>query len=248
MADKPQTYTDIWNNQGVLNARCGLDTQSLADLIRDRRQVVPTFDDQISRDLFNRVSDFVADYQLALFAEYAELMDCVLWKHWSTEAKEGRRWELHDKQNARVELIDILFFLNCLAQTVGLSSLQISIEPSAAFSTSAVFSSTDERSVFSSSLCSTGRRLIVLINQSRLELAQFLDANVLPGLAGLLFYQSLTLALFELWRRMAAVLDLGQQGVLDLYHQKWEINMTRTERGHKQVDDPHREADNRSIQ
>ena len=54
--------------------------------------------------------------------ELEELRDCMYWKHWCKEAKEGRRFELHDLQNARVEVIDLLFFWISMAQCVGLDA------------------------------------------------------------------------------------------------------------------------------
>ena len=54
--------------------------------------------------------------------ELEELRDCTYWKHWCKEAKQGRRFELHDLQNARVEVIDMLFFWISLAQCVGLDA------------------------------------------------------------------------------------------------------------------------------
>ncbi len=54
--------------------------------------------------------------------ELEELRDCTFWKHWCQEAKAGQRFEIHDLQNARVEVIDLLFFWISMAQCVGLSA------------------------------------------------------------------------------------------------------------------------------
>ena len=54
--------------------------------------------------------------------EVEELRDCTYWKHWCAEAKAGKRFLLHDLQNARVEVIDLLFFWISLAQCVGLDA------------------------------------------------------------------------------------------------------------------------------
>jgi hypothetical protein len=54
-----------------------------------------------------------------------ELRDCTYWKHWCAEAQAGRRYELYDLQNARVEVIDLLFFWLSLAQCVGLSADEV---------------------------------------------------------------------------------------------------------------------------
>ncbi len=62
------------------------------------------------------------DYLAAMGNEIEELRDCTYWKHWCAEARQGRRFELHDLQNARVEVIDMLFFWISLAQCVGLDA------------------------------------------------------------------------------------------------------------------------------
>ena len=41
------------------------------------------------------------------------------------EARQGRRFELHDLQNARVEVIDLLFFWVSMAQCVGLTAEEV---------------------------------------------------------------------------------------------------------------------------
>jgi phosphoribosyl-ATP pyrophosphohydrolase len=54
--------------------------------------------------------------------ELEELRNCTFWKHWCKEAKQGRRFEIHDLQNARVEVTDMLFFWISLAQCLGLDA------------------------------------------------------------------------------------------------------------------------------
>jgi len=62
------------------------------------------------------------NYIAAASNELEELRDCTYWKHWCSEAKAGRRFELFDLQNARVEVIDLLHFWISLAQCVGLDA------------------------------------------------------------------------------------------------------------------------------
>ena len=57
--------------------------------------------------------------------EIEELRDCTYWKHWCQEARQGRRFMIHDLQNARVEVIDMLFFWISLAQCVGLDADEV---------------------------------------------------------------------------------------------------------------------------
>jgi hypothetical protein len=70
------------------------------------------------------------DYRLAVFSEVAELQENFLWKHWSVEAREGRRWQLLNPaeaagegtlQNVRLEVIDIVFFVVSYLQAMGVS-------------------------------------------------------------------------------------------------------------------------------
>ena len=97
--------SDIFERQGELNKRIGYNTRGLHD----------HFDPQAAGRWLN-------DYIMAASNELEELRDCTFWKHWCKEAKEGKRYMLNDLQNARVEVIDMLFFWMSLAQCVGLDA------------------------------------------------------------------------------------------------------------------------------
>ncbi|UCG15306.1 MAG: dUTPase [Phycisphaerales bacterium] len=97
--------TELFELQADLNRRIGLDTAAL----RER------FDPLVAGRWLN-------DYIAAASNELEELRDCTYWKHWCAEARQGRRFEIRDLQNARVEIIDLLFFWISLAQCVGLSA------------------------------------------------------------------------------------------------------------------------------
>lgn len=96
---------ELFERQAELNRRIGFDPQEL-------------------RDHFDPVKagEWINNYLMAMSNELEELRDCTYWKHWCAEAKAGRRFELHDLQNARVEVIDLLFFWISLAQCVGLDA------------------------------------------------------------------------------------------------------------------------------
>lgn len=96
---------ELFELQAELNRRIGFDADAL------RRN----FDPHVAGKWLN-------DYIAAASNELEELRDCTFWKHWCSEARQGRRFELHDLQNARVEVIDLLFFWLSLAQCVGLSA------------------------------------------------------------------------------------------------------------------------------
>ncbi len=95
----------LFRHQAELNRRIGFDPEAL------RRH----FDPQVAGEWLN-------NYLAAMSNELEELRDCTYWKHWCAEAKAGQRFRLHDLQNARVEVIDLLFFWISLAQCVGLSA------------------------------------------------------------------------------------------------------------------------------
>ncbi len=99
---------EIFRLQAELNRRIGFDTEALHD----------KFDPQVAGRWLN-------DYIAAASNELEELRDCTYWKHWCIEAKEGKRFALHDLQNARVEVIDLLFFWVSMAQCVGLTARDV---------------------------------------------------------------------------------------------------------------------------
>ncbi len=96
---------ELFRKQAELNKRTGFD----ADALR------ANLDPQIAGIWLN-------NYIAAMSNELEELRNCTFWKHWCSEAKAGKRFYLHDIQNARVEVIDLLFFWISLAQCVGLDA------------------------------------------------------------------------------------------------------------------------------
>ncbi|MFQ5501805.1 MAG: dUTPase [Phycisphaerae bacterium] len=99
---------ELFRQQAELNKRIGFDPKSLHD----------RFDPKIAGQWLN-------NYISAASNELEELRDCTYWKHWCAEAKQGRRFELHDLQNARVEVIDLLFFWISMAQCVGMDARDV---------------------------------------------------------------------------------------------------------------------------
>lgn len=96
---------ELFEAQAELNKRIGFDCAALKK----------SFDPKLAGEWLN-------DYIAAASNELEELRDSTYWKHWCKEAREGRRFEIHDLQNARVEVIDLLFFWISMAQCVGLSA------------------------------------------------------------------------------------------------------------------------------
>ncbi len=97
--------SELFKHQADLNRRIGFDPEDL------RKKFDP-----------RAAGEWLNNYIAAASNELEELRDCTYWKHWCAEAKEGRRFELFDLQNARVEVIDLLFFWISMAQCVGLSA------------------------------------------------------------------------------------------------------------------------------
>ena len=96
---------ELFQHQAELNRRIGFDPDPLK----------ARFDPLMAGRWLNNYIDAASN-------ELEELRDCTFWKHWCSEAKQGRRFEIHDLQNARVEVIDLLFFWISMAQCVGLSA------------------------------------------------------------------------------------------------------------------------------
>jgi dimeric dUTPase (all-alpha-NTP-PPase superfamily) len=84
----------LFQMQKALNARIGVDTDSMTEA------------EQIKWTL---------NYCRALSQELAELTDSVPWKWWA-------HYQKFDKQNAKVEIVDMLHFIISLAQVMGISA------------------------------------------------------------------------------------------------------------------------------
>ena len=98
----------LFEHQAALNKRIGFDPDKLH----------ARFDPQLAGEWLNNYIDAASN-------ELEELRNCTYWKHWCAEAKRGERFKLHDLQNARVEVIDLLFFWISMAQCLGLDALDV---------------------------------------------------------------------------------------------------------------------------
>ena len=87
---QPDKLDEIFQLQQALNLRIGVDTAHLTD--EERQQ-------------------WVLNYCRAMTQEIAELTDSVPWKWWA-------KYQKFDKQNAKVEVIDLLHFLISIAQVL----------------------------------------------------------------------------------------------------------------------------------
>ena len=83
--------------QAELNRRIGVDTTAMPE---------------------EKQPEWVLNYCRALSQETAELIDSVPWKWWA-------RYQTYDRQNARVEVVDLFHFLISLAQVLGMSAQDV---------------------------------------------------------------------------------------------------------------------------
>src|SRR5947207_867565 len=91
---KPDKLEEIFRLQEQLNHKIGVDTARMTD---EQRQ------------------EWVLNYCRAITQEIAELTDSVPWKWWA-------KYQKFDKQNVRVEIVDLLHFLVSLAQVAEMSA------------------------------------------------------------------------------------------------------------------------------
>ncbi len=113
---------DIWPLQAALNAKAGFDTKAIGEALAAAEKAGQLAD---AHPAARQAGRAIKNYLDALAGECHELQDCLAWKHWYREAKEGRQYELRDLQNARVEAIDMLFFWISLCQLLGLTPADV---------------------------------------------------------------------------------------------------------------------------
>ncbi len=90
-------FKSLFEMQGKLNKRIGVDTDSLTE---------------------KEQQEWVLNYCRAMSQEIAELVDSVPWKWWA-------KYQDYDKQNARIEVVDLFHFLISLAQVLGMSAQDV---------------------------------------------------------------------------------------------------------------------------
>ena len=84
----------IFELQEQLNSRIGVDMKDMPDEEKEK---------------------WILNYVRAMQQELAELTDSVPWKWWA-------KYQEFDKQNAKVEIVDLFHFLISLAQVMGMSA------------------------------------------------------------------------------------------------------------------------------
>ena len=97
MISQPDKLEEIFRLQEQLNRRIGVHTTDMTD---EQRQ------------------QWLLNYCRAMTQEIAELTDSVPWKWWA-------KYQKFDKQNARVEVVDLLHFLISIAQVLEMTPQDI---------------------------------------------------------------------------------------------------------------------------
>ena len=87
-------FENIFELQDQLNRRIGVEMEKMNDEQRCK---------------------WILNYVRAMQQELAELTDSVPWKWWA-------KYQDFDKQNAKVEIVDLFHFLISLAQVMGMSA------------------------------------------------------------------------------------------------------------------------------
>jgi len=106
--------------QASLNARAGFDTKALGEEL-----LAVAGDESLPDDVALRIGRALKNYIDPMSAECHELQECLSWKHWYREARQGKQYQLQDLQNARVEATDMLFFWVSICQTLGLAPADV---------------------------------------------------------------------------------------------------------------------------
>jgi dimeric dUTPase (all-alpha-NTP-PPase superfamily) len=95
--NKSDKLDELFRLQKQLNQRIGVDTDRMTDAERQQ---------------------WLLHYCRAMSQEVAELTDSVPWKWWA-------KYQTFDRQNARVEVVDLFHFLISAAQVLGLNANEI---------------------------------------------------------------------------------------------------------------------------
>lgn len=166
----------------------------------------------------------LSDYELAIHAEVQELIECFYWKHWSKEAKQFLRWKFISKeaeQNAKVELVDIMFFLISIMQ---LNKLNL-VEVEKTWTKHCLWEPSKSQSRIGEVIC----RGINMWVRKVAGIKNPADCHILAEFIAI-----------------AANL-VTREEIEDLYFKKLQINIDRQKRGRKQVGDEYSNAENQTV-
>lgn len=232
----PTSWSELSKRQASLNLANGRDTYVSGLAMRSASLCGFTLDLEV--DYAISWLNSLEDYTFAAGAECHELLDCINWKHWSVEAKSGKRWLINDEQNIRVEVIDLLFFLNSLAHllTIDIQTHLYLIAPLEFENTPNKGKGIATHNLAISHSISNMHQIIIklkLVAKTHSAIFENLKREVINA--------------FLNWRLIVEMLGLSLDDIFNLYHQKWVINLQRVIRGRSQVGDTQSEIENKSV-
>lgn len=109
------TIAEFFKMQNTFNERIGFDADHFATVFDQNPNNVQKQQSKIE------AGRWIDDFLKAMSSEMEELRNCSFWKHWCSEAQEGRRYEIKDVEAARKEVIDMFHFWISLAQALGMT-------------------------------------------------------------------------------------------------------------------------------
>ena len=222
----PENFEELWRRQGIFNKACGSDTIQIGKEVR-----------RSGSNGYIILDAKTFDYVLAIISEVGELMNCVLWKHWSKEAAEGRRFEIHDQQNLKVELIDLLFFITSLAQVTGNYAVEMQFD-------TALSTPIGIRGGVSLGKAIT-LSCVTLLSCVTNDIFDVNHGVEIP--ANLHRVETSVKSMFHIWCALAINFIGDKSEIFNLYHQKYNTNVARQIRGRAQVGDELADSENRAI-
>jgi len=67
----------------------------------------------------------IYDHVQAIQSELQELINCIYWKSWTKEAKEGNRFKFRNIENLKEEIADVLCFLGDICAAAGMDAEEL---------------------------------------------------------------------------------------------------------------------------
>ena len=208
----------IWVQQDLLNGVCHPEGKGTIDREKNRTP----------RD--RQLLEF--DYYLALKDESSELVNNFIWKHWSKETREGKRFHLINPdgasgegtaQNVAVELIDIVFFTVSLLHIRNAEEVWLKI-----FGSEKTWEPRYDHN--GRGHPSSNRSILEALWRFEKSILHDDNGQAIHALIDMFYFAGLS------WRELA-----------DLYYNKLKINYARQARGRLQVGDALAHDENSSI-
>lgn len=111
---KKDMLKSVFEMQEALNTRIGRPLSPWKDRINEGDEEALLLAGEMLDDLMKAVS-----------SELEELRNCTYWKHWQKEAREGKRYQIHDLKEAKKEVIDLLHFFISIALWTGMDAKEM---------------------------------------------------------------------------------------------------------------------------